>query len=853
MAWQYTPYILLLLLGTLISVGLAMYAWQRQSVPGAASFIVLVLAIAGWCLGYSLEILSIGLSAKIFWGKVQYFGITTLPVAWLTFALQYTRRESWLTRRNLLLLAIIPLITVLLVWTNGIHGLVWSEVTLDRSGPFPAMSVHYGLWFWVHLVYSYMLLLLGTLMLIRMVITFPDLYRWQAILLLFGAIAPWIGNIIYVFGLTPVPNLDFTPLVFSLSGVTIGLNLFRFGFFDIVPVARRAIVDSMSDAVIVLDLQNRIVDLNPAAQRLIGYPGSDAIGRTGTQALSSWAELLSQFRDQREARTELVKYEPDGPRHFEVQISSLLDQQEKPTGSLIVVRDITGRKEAEQALRDSEKRFRQVVSSISDHIYMTEFAANGHQSNLYISPNVATLTGYPLEKFTGDWNFWPTVVIHPDDRASAAKQVERFAQGKNSETEYRMTRADGEVIWVRDSGTVEKEAGGQGWVVYGVVSDITERKRAEQALLTSEAKFRTLAETISSGIFIHAGQEFKYVNSAAETLTGYSQAELMTLKFWDLVHPEFKALVKERALARLADPNQPPPHYELKMVRKEGQTRWVDLTTSVIDFEGQTAVLGTVFDITARKQTEEALSVALEQAQEASQLKTQLLANVSHDLRTPLNAILGYTEMLQEGLYGPLSSRQEAATAEIIDSTGQLLDFINNLLSQAELESGRVKLNIVDFSPAALLETMHSAAGTMARAKGLTLTTEIADNVPPTVPGDPYWLRQILANLVNNALKFTDRGRVDVSIRCPNAHHWAIVVADTGCGIPQEALPYIFESFERASGAAPGVHVGSGLGLSIVKNLVYLMGGHVNVDSDVGQGSTFTILLPLASVREKQA
>jgi len=720
MDWQYTPYILLLLLGAMISLGLALYAWRRRTVPGAVTFIVLALAVAGWCLGYSLEILSTDLTGKLFWARLQYFGIAALPVAWMTFALQYTRRDSWLTRRNLLLLLIIPIITILLVWTNDIHGLIWSQVVLDTSGPFPAMQVSYGAWFWVQWIYAYLLLLFGTVLLIRMVTTFPDLYRWQAILLLFGAIVPWFGNVAYILNLTRIPNLDLTPFAFSLSGVAVGWSLFRLRFFDIMPVARRTVVDSMSDAVIVLDRQNRIVDLNPAAGRLIESPNSDAVGRTVTQVLSGWAELLVHCRDQTESQAELVKYGTAGVQHFEMQISPLYDRQHRPTGRLIVLRDITARKAADEALHESEERFRQVVSSLSDHVYTTEFTRDGHQTNLFIAPNVEALTGYPLENFTADWSFWPKKVIHPEDRAAAAAQVERFAQGQNSEMEYRMERADGQIIWVRDSGQVRMNPDGQRWVVFGVVSDITERKEAEQAL----------------------------------------------------------AQVRDQAL-------------------------------------------------------------------EASRLKSQFLATVSHEFRTPLNAVLGFSEMLQTGVYGPLSDKQLSITNKIIGSATDLTLLVNDILDQAHLETGKLELTVCRLAPSDLITRLNSTMSSLAESKGLQLITSINDNMPAILEGDAHRLYQILTYLVGNALKFTEQGRVEVSFFRSNDTHWAMQVADTGPGIPAEAQQFIFDPFRQVDSSTTRRYGGSGLGLAITKRLVTLMGGQITVESEPEQGSTFTVLLPL--------
>ncbi|MFQ5577855.1 MAG: sensor histidine kinase, partial [Anaerolineae bacterium] len=255
-------------------------------------------------------------------------------------------------------------------------------------------------------------------------------------------------------------------------------------------------------------------------------------------------------------------------------------------------------------------------------------------------------------------------------------------------------------------------------------------------------------------------------------------------------------------------------------------------------------------DSTRLKETAAKLAQARDRALEASRLKTRLLANVSHDLRTPLNAILGYTEMLQEGVYGPLSDSQRAAASEIIDSTGQLLNFVNNLLDQSRIESGRVTLNLVPFAPADLLADVQAVSGVLAAARGLELRSDIASGVPKTIAGDPYWLRQIVVNLVSNAIKFTDEGSAHIHIFRSRPGQWGIQVSDTGCGIPPEAQTRIFDPFWQVNGTATRGHAGSGLGLSIVKQLTAMMGGEITVRSQVGGGSTFTLLLPLQTVEE---
>lgn len=262
-------------------------------------------------------------------------------------------------------------------------------------------------------------------------------------------------------------------------------------------------------------------------------------------------------------------------------------------------------------------------------------------------------------------------------------------------------------------------------------------------------------------------------------------------------------------------------------------------------------ILGVASDITARKHAEEALALARDQALEASRLKTQLLANVSHDLRTPLGGILGFAEMLQAGVFGELAQEQNEAINEIIDSTNQLLSFINNLLNQARIETGAVALKLAPFSPETLITDIKSMFGPLAQYKELDLRGEFSPEVPKMLLGDIDWLRQMVANLVGNAIKFTETGEIIIRIFCPNPDEWAIQVADTGPGIPADAQEYIFEAFRQVDGTITREHGGSGLGLSIVKQLTIIMGGTITLKSDIGKGSTFTIFLPLKTFQEQ--
>ncbi|MBN2390288.1 MAG: hypothetical protein JXR84_06180 [Anaerolineae bacterium] len=245
------------------------------------------------------------------------------------------------------------------------------------------------------------------------------------------------------------------------------------------------------------------------------------------------------------------------------------------------------------------------------------------------------------------------------------------------------------------------------------------------------------------------------------------------------------------------------------------------------------------------QQANEQLTVAYEKLQELDRLKSRFLSIVSHELRTPLSSIQGFAEMLQAEVYGPLSQKQRGALERIIANDERLLNLVNDLLDQARMEAGQLSLVIESFALQDLVDDMESTMRVLVESKKLYLKVHVSPAVPATLEGDCKRLHQILINLINNALKFTQKGGISVHFYRPDEEHWAIDVADTGPGIEQEIQGVIFEPFRQADSSATREHKGFGLGLSIVKQLTTLMGGSVNVVSEVGFGSTFTVKIPI--------
>jgi PAS domain S-box-containing protein len=479
MHWQFTPYVFPMIASAAVSAALALYAWHRRPASGATSFSLLMLAVAQWSLVYALELVSADLPAVLFWDNIEWLGAAFAPTLWLIFVLQYTGRARWLTRRNIAILMVEPLVTLLLVGTNEYHGLIESNIRLDISGSFAALEVTYGAWYWINIAYSYLLLFVGAIlicMLIQSLMRSARLYVGQAGALLIAVAAPWVGNALTVFGLNPFPKLDLTPFAFTITGLAMASSLFLFRLLDIIPVAREAVIDSMSDAVIVLDEQNRIVDLNPAAQRLAIRTASRAIGRPFAQVFSVWPELVERYRDATEADAEVILGEGVAQRFFDLHISPLYRRSGDfaVAGRLVVLNDITEHKQAERSLRESEERFRNIFAEAP--IGMAVVGMDG--TLLQVNKAFCEMLGYGEQELTVRTL---SDITHPDDVGKDGLLAAQMLKGAitSYKVEKRYLRKNHETLWADLTATVIRDH--QGQAIYGLVmlENIIERKRAK--------------------------------------------------------------------------------------------------------------------------------------------------------------------------------------------------------------------------------------------------------------------------------------------------------------------------------------------------------------------------------------
>ncbi|MCC7262510.1 MAG: PAS domain-containing protein [Candidatus Latescibacteria bacterium] len=349
MAWQHTPYTLPLFLSAFICLGVAVYLWPQRQSRGAPALIAIMVSMVVWTLGYALEMGCAELPAKLLWAKVQYLGICATPILWLTFACQYTRRFGrwW---RSLPLLALEPVVVVSLVWTNHLHHLYWRDTILEYQEGFSLLVVLPGLSYPFHVAYAYLLILVSMYLLLSEQRRTPRAYRGHTGVILAGCLAPWVGNGLYMAGLSPFPHLDPTPLGFTLTGLAVVWGMWRLQFMRLVPVARELVVEHMRDGIAVIDHQGRLVDANTAVHRILNHAQGTLIGQNAAEVLH--VLLVPESPEQLAAEIEL----PTGSgAYYEVRFSPLHDPQGELLGRIVTLLDISERRRAEAELRRAKE------------------------------------------------------------------------------------------------------------------------------------------------------------------------------------------------------------------------------------------------------------------------------------------------------------------------------------------------------------------------------------------------------------------------------------------------------------------------------------------------------------------
>ena len=433
--------------------------------------------------------------------------------------------------------------------------------------------------------------------------------------------------------------------------------------------------------------------------------------------------------------------------------------------------------------------------------------------------------------------FYPT----PDRERLAGLMKEAIASRTGYQAQLRIRRADGVMRDVIAKGVCELNGAGEVAAVFGVFQDITDREAQLRAVRRSEARYRLLADHMGDVITrIALDGHSDYVSPAIERLLGYQPAEMTGRPAQTFVPEPDRALILD-AFAAMAEGPQSSMTLQHRALHKDGRLVWVETHFQLIHPEegGAAEIIAVIRDISERKALEERLRDALSHAEASVQAKSDFLANMSHEIRTPLTGIIGFSDLLSDL---PDLPQDAARYVRRIRTAGRtLLSVVNDVLDFSKLEAGQLELDPHPFGPLAFIEETVELVAAQASNKGLSLTLTPLGDLPAWITADCARLRQVLLNLLGNAIKFTAQGgiAVEVAYQAHPGPRLRIAVKDTGAGIPADRLERLFQRFSQVDGSISRAHGGTGLGLAICKTLTELMGGQVGVESDPGQGSTF--------------
>ncbi len=349
-------YPLILFLATGIAWGTAVLAWSRRQSRGAKTFFGLMVAAGWWAFTYAFELLNPALEAKLIWVNLQYLGIVTLPVFWFLFALSYTDQLDKVPFHYQAGLFVIPILTVLLIFTNPLHRLIWQEIALISSGGLLFLRFTRGAWFWLHVVQAYALVIVGLGVMLRFLAVTKLSYHRSLVIMVLGASVAILLNIAYVLGWPADFYLDMTPLSFVVSGVLFGWAAFRYRLLDVVPIARYGVVERLSDVVIILDAQHCIVDMNVAAQELIEQPLSQVLGVGVAHFLPQYLEAFRRHQDAVAEHGNGGVLMEHRNRYYDLRIAALHDRRGQLRGRAITLRDITEQRQLESSLKEQMQR-----------------------------------------------------------------------------------------------------------------------------------------------------------------------------------------------------------------------------------------------------------------------------------------------------------------------------------------------------------------------------------------------------------------------------------------------------------------------------------------------------------------
>lgn len=606
----------------------------------------------------------------------------------------------------------------------------------------------------------------------------------------------------------------------------------------------RSVTHSVGDAIVSADENGNIIFWNPGAEAIFGYRESEALGKLLTSIIPQryhrlYRDTTMRLKMAGEMRVAAKTIELEGLRKggaefpIELTLSSWkTNQGQFYTG---ILRDITRRKQAEDALKFSESRLAEAQRVARVGSWEWDVATR----QVFWSEEQYRLFGFTPDEFLPSYERF-MASVHQEDRKRARKWLRALASGREAAgIEVRIVLPNGETRLLHTLGRTVLDSTGHIVRVVGTSQDITERSKADQ-------KFKALLESAPDAIIIvKYDGSITLVNSQAEKIFGYQREELLGKDIEILVPERFRSRHPGHRTDFFKDPRARPMGGGLDLAgrRKDGKEFPLEISLSPLETDEGTLAMAVIRDTTDRKRFERELNDAKEEAERANRAKSEFLSRMSHELRTPLNAILGFGQLIEkQSPAGPMRTR----AGHITGAGRHLLNLINEILDISRIEAGAMQLSLEPVRVSDVLDEAHDLIRPLAAERGIQFIIPSRIEPPVYVLADLQRFKQVLLNLFSNAVKYSPKnGKVTVSYRSSGEGTMRIVVADMGSGIASEKLSRLFTPFDRLGAEQSSVE-GTGLGLALSARIMHAMGGGIGASSQMGRGSTFWVDLPRA-------
>jgi PAS domain S-box-containing protein len=605
----------------------------------------------------------------------------------------------------------------------------------------------------------------------------------------------------------------------------------------------RTLVETADDAIILLDMDfNRIYE-NEASWAGLGYTfeewkkSGSWQGRVHPDDIDLIKEKTADLLKTGASASKYRIRHKSGHYVTRLAKSKVIHSDGKPVAVLAILRDVTEMEMAEKTLRESERKYRQLMEQASEGIFVVD------QKTRYLDVNPAGLemVGYSLEELRG---MTITDLMPPGEFEKVPSRFSEILSGKTVVSERTLRRKDGSLFQAELTAKLMPDGN-----VLATKRDITDRKRLEDALGESEKKYRSLFESAGDAIFLADAVTGNLVdcNRKAEELVGRSKNEIIGMHQSQL-HPPDKAEEYKRLFKNHIETGRNISE-DVVVVHKDGRHIHVGIRVAVFEIQGRLLALGIFRDITERVSAEKALITALKEAELANKAKSVFLSSMSHEIRTPLTSVIGFSQLLVSDAEHPLSDFQKQLLGKVMNSGGQLLELVNSALDLAKIESGDIEMSIEAVNMNYLATMALTSSAHLAKEYGVNLIPGIPEDGCHVI-ADAILLRQVLTNLLSNAIKYNKKGGETILSWKPfDENKVRISISDEGGGISKDNIKNLYKPFDRLGMEGRNIK-GFGVGLTIVKRLVESMGGEVGVESEVGKGSTFYIDLPGGKKRE---